>query len=170
MAAAARIQCVDFSIRFYRSEDFQTLWGIDQDCFPRDIAYTQYELRSYMGRRGAFTLVAESATEGILGFVVAECRRRAGHIITIDVQSLARRRKVGSGLLNGAESEMRSAGCDWVRLETAVDNGSALAFYKRHGYDVIQTIARYYSNGVDALLLEKQLSAVEVGTPDLAER
>jgi ribosomal protein S18 acetylase RimI-like enzyme len=43
-------------------------------------------------------------------------------------------------------------------LETAVDNVPALSFYKRHGYDVIRTWPRYYSNGVDALLLEKDLS------------
>jgi ribosomal protein S18 acetylase RimI-like enzyme len=47
--------------------------------------------------------------------------------------------------------------CSDVRLETAVDNLSALAFYKRHGYSVMDTIPRYYSNGVDALLLDKNL-------------
>jgi ribosomal protein S18 acetylase RimI-like enzyme len=44
-----------------------------------------------------------------------------------------------------------------VQLETAVDNVAALSFYKRRGYNVIQTVSRYYSSGVDALLLEKDL-------------
>jgi ribosomal protein S18 acetylase RimI-like enzyme len=38
-----------------------------------------------------------------------------------------------------------------------VDNRDALAFYKRHGYYLIKTVPRYYSNGVDALVLEKDL-------------
>jgi len=38
-----------------------------------------------------------------------------------------------------------------------VDNIAALSFYKRHGFNVVKTIPRYYSNGVDALLLEKDL-------------
>jgi ribosomal protein S18 acetylase RimI-like enzyme len=38
-----------------------------------------------------------------------------------------------------------------------VDNISALSFYKRQGYTVIRTLPRYYSNGVDALVLEKAL-------------
>jgi ribosomal protein S18 acetylase RimI-like enzyme len=44
-----------------------------------------------------------------------------------------------------------------VELETAVDNVSALSFYKRQGYNVTKTQPRYYSNGVDALVLEKPL-------------
>jgi len=31
-------------------------------------------------------------------------------------------------------------------------------FYKRHGYSVVKTIPRYYSNGVDALVLQKDLA------------
>jgi ribosomal protein S18 acetylase RimI-like enzyme len=34
-----------------------------------------------------------------------------------------------------------------------------LLFYKRHGYEVVKTIPRYYSNGVDALVLRKELEA-----------
>jgi ribosomal protein S18 acetylase RimI-like enzyme len=49
------------------------------------------------------------------------------------------------------------ATCRSVELETAVDNSGALAFYKRHQYSVVKTIPRYYTNGVDAFVLEKEL-------------
>ena len=107
-------------------------------------------------------MIAESEVKldgsGVLGFLVGESNRRGvGHIITIDVRADARRHSVGSRLLEAAETRLIEAKCNSVRLETAVDNISALSFYKRHGYDVIKTIPRYYSNGVDALLLEKNL-------------
>ena len=51
----------------------------------------------------------------------------------------------------------RTAGCRYVHLETAVDNVPALAFYKRHGYNLEKTAPRYYSNGVDAFMLKKDL-------------
>ena len=93
-----------------------------------------------------------------MGFLVAESSRRGiGHIITIDVRAEARRHRVGSALLEAAELRLRAAQCHMVRLETAVDNAGALSFYKRRGYNVMQTIPHYYSSGVDALLLEKDL-------------
>jgi ribosomal-protein-alanine N-acetyltransferase len=150
---------VKFSLRDFRAEDFEVLWNIDQLCFPRGIAYPRRELAAYIQRRGSFTLVAEqSAQAAVAGFIIAEASRRGvGHIITIDVLPDSRRDGLGSKLLAAAEERLRAAQCHTVVLETAVDNASALAFYKRHQYSVVNTIPRYYSNGVDALVLEKGL-------------
>lgn len=168
-----------FTVRDYRPQDFNTLWAIDQSCFDPEIAYSRYELQVYLRRPGAFTLIAETANAGyesadptasgppdgqpsIQGFVVAESSRRGmGHIITIDVRPEARRLHIGTALLAAAEERLRAANCKAVRLETAVDNSSAISFYKRHRYDVIKVIPHYYSNGVDALLLEKNLLSIE---------
>ncbi len=152
-----------FTLRDFRPEDFDALWLLDQACFPPDISYSRRELRLYLQRAAAFTLVTtEDGKDGanpIMGFIVAEAGPRgSGHIITIDVVATARRSGVGSLLLNAAEDRLRSARCHNVALETAVDNISALSFYKRHGYSVIRTFPRYYSNGVDALVLEKELA------------
>jgi ribosomal-protein-alanine N-acetyltransferase len=159
---------VSFTVRDLQADDFETLWRIDQDCFPPGISYSRTELKTYMRLRGSFTLVAAGespATAGIpsdpgvvAGFIVAEADNRAsGHIVTIDVIKTARRSGVGSLLLQTAEDRLRAAGCRSVELETAVDNLSALSFYKRHAYSVIKTFPRYYSNGVDALVLQKDL-------------
>jgi [ribosomal protein S18]-alanine N-acetyltransferase len=173
---------VPFALRDFQPADFDTLWRIDQSCFPPGISYSRAELKFYMRRPGSFTLVAAEAVSStaantdlrnieknsapgattnptIAGFIVAEGDRGSGHIITIDVISAARRSGVGSLLLRGAEDRLRAAHCRAVELETAVDNVSALSFYKRHGYSVIKTFPRYYSNGVDALVLTKDLEA-----------
>lgn len=163
---------VEFWLRDYRPEDFETLWGIDQKCFAPGIAYTRRELSIYIRRKGSFTVVAESSqaktakTAQIVAFIVAEANSRGvGHIISIDVLPEARRHGLGSKLLISAEQRLKSAGCRFAVLETAVDNSSALSFYKRHLYHVIRAEPRYYSNGTDALVLEKELIAqVKSGT------
>lgn len=149
---------VSLVIRDYKPGDFDTLWRIDQECFPPGISYSRQELKAYLSYRGAFSLVAVDTSSGEpQGFIVAQSGN-AGHIITIDVVAGARRSGVGSMLIKAAEERLRAKGCRAVDLETAVDNLGALSFYKRHGYSVIRTWPRYYSNGVDALVLQKQLN------------
>jgi ribosomal protein S18 acetylase RimI-like enzyme len=182
---------VNFQLRDFLPQDFDTLWSIDQLCFAAGIAYSRPELDLYIRQPGSFTLVAESKLEemkieemkleeappgeahhplkpparshknrpnpAILGFLVAEARRETGHLITIDILPEAQRSGLGSKLLNAAEERLRAFSCRRIYLETAVDNLPAIAFYERHKYFVVKTVPRYYSNGVDALLLEKNL-------------
>ena len=151
---------MEFSLREFRAEDFEVLWDVDQRCFPPGIAYPRTDLASYIKRRGSFTVVAERAGEkpSVAGFIVAEASRRGvGHIITIDVLPASRRDGLGSKLLAAAEARLHQAHCHIVVLETAVDNAPALAFYKRHHYSVVKVVPRYYSTGVDAFVLDKQL-------------
>jgi [ribosomal protein S18]-alanine N-acetyltransferase len=151
---------VEFSLRDFRPEDFKTLWSIDQRCFAPGIAYSQRELGTYIRRRNSFTVVAEAQNSTVVaGFIVAEANRDVGHIISIDVLPAHRRFGLGSRLLSAAEGRLRAQGCANVVLETAVDNSSALAFYKRHQYTVLKVSPRYYSNGVDAFVLGKRLSS-----------
>jgi len=155
---AVAIVVRDFVIRDFKPEDFEPLWRMDQECFPPGISYSRPELKAYVRHRGAFTLVAADVKDGkIAGFIVAH-EALTGHIITIDVLPTARRSGVGSLLLRAAEDQLRAAGSRAIGLETAVDNVAALSFYKRHGYSVIRTWPRYYSNGVDALVLKKKLA------------
>jgi [ribosomal protein S18]-alanine N-acetyltransferase len=165
---------VQISLRDWRRTDFETLWGIDQKCFPPGISYSRLELAAYMRRPQAFTVVAESIPDAgfspppyrsayakraeILGFIVGESDRRgAGHIITIDVLPEMRRSGLGSRLLEEAENRLRERQCGSVVLEAAVNNEAALAFYNRHGYSVVKTVPKYYPNGLDAFTLRKDL-------------
>jgi len=152
---------VSFILRDFHNPDFETLWHIDQQCFSPGISYSRPELAAYIRLLGSFTLVAEtwnSDQPRIVGFVVATSnRRRQGHIITIDVLPDVRRSGVGSTLLSAAEDRLREAQCVTVKLETGVNNAPALAFYKRHAYFVIKSIPRYYPDGLDAFVLEKNL-------------
>lgn len=144
-------------IRDFQPEDFEALWRMDQECFPPGIAYSKQELRAYIGQRGAFTLIAAKEDNKPQGFIVAH-QGSTGHIVTIDVSPKVRRGGIGSSLIRAAEQRLQAAGSKAVGLETAVDNSTALAFYKRQGYAVIRIWPHYYSNGVDALVLKKPLN------------
>jgi [ribosomal protein S18]-alanine N-acetyltransferase len=162
---------VRFRIRQFEQADFETLWRIDQSCFDPQLAYSRPELAFYIRRPGAFTLLAEAhdadskipntasphSPAKILGFIVAESRRKNGHIITIDVIAEAQRSGIGSSLLRAAEEKLTRAGTVTVTLETPVNNLTAIRFYKREGYFVEKTVAGYYSGLLDALVMTKEL-------------
>jgi len=94
---------------------------------------------------------------------VAESRSKTGHIITIDVVAAARRAGVGSALLSAAEEQLLRAGARAVALETPVTNLAAIRFYKQKGYFAEKTVAGYYSNQMDALVMTKELARSPVG-------
>ncbi len=151
-----------FRIRPFEKADFDTLWRIDQACFDPQLAYSRPEMAFYIRRPGSFTLVAEG-DGGVLGFVVAEIRRKSGHIITIDVVAEARRSGVGSALLRDAEDRLLRVGARAVALETPVNNEAAIRFYKQKGYFVEKTVTGYYSGQLDALVMTKELARPVVG-------
>lgn len=149
-------------LRDARPADFETLYRIDQRCFVPGISYSRLELRHYMQEQGAFTVVAEQDGE-ISGFLVGgvvsspTLKKLVGHIITIDLLPEFRRSGIGTLLMDEAERRILAAGADLVRLEVAVDNEPALAFYQRRGYRMLKTIPRYYMNSIDAFVLGKVL-------------
>lgn len=150
------------ALRDYRPQDFQRLLEIDKVCFVEGIAYSADELRHFLNRPRAVRIIAEKGGQ-IEGFVIADhfhSRRsdeRMGRIITIDVLPEARRSGLGSRLLKAAEEKVREAGAGYLSLETAVDNLTALRFYKRHGYVGLKILPNYYLDSVDALLMGKKL-------------
>lgn len=158
MATRPDIQNVHVRLRDYQPGDLEALWQLDQVCFEAGIAYSREELLHYIGLRTAFTLVAESDAE-IRGFIVAHRRRGGfGHILTIDVDPDFRQRGVGTLLLRGAHARLQNEGARTIFLETAVNNTAAIAFYKRHGYNIVRTLPRYYhATGMDAFLLSAAL-------------
>jgi ribosomal-protein-alanine N-acetyltransferase len=152
---------VTFRLREFDPADFETLYEIDQSCFPPGISYSRCELEYYMTLRGTFTLIAETSLKNpdIAGFIVGQKNPRGmGHIITIDTVAKFRRHGLGSLLMQAAEDRLKSSGCHAIVLEVAVDNAPAIAFYKRLGYFVLKTIPRYYQNRVDALMMAKRIA------------
>jgi ribosomal protein S18 acetylase RimI-like enzyme len=149
-------------VRKYQPEDFPRLLEIDQSCFVEGIAYSKEEMRYFLSMPTAISLIGLQDEE-ITGFVIADrfrprrASRSMGKIITIDVAPPAQHSGLGTLLMSAVKTELKSAGCDYVSLEVAVDNEPALKFYKRHGYAVLKVLPRYYLDSIDGLLMGKKL-------------
>ncbi len=66
---------------------------------------------------------------------------------------------VGLGLLHAAEELALALNCVVMRLEIRKDNPASQKLFLRNGYAVFGKHAAYYEDGMDALRLEKSLTA-----------
>jgi ribosomal-protein-alanine N-acetyltransferase len=152
---------VELILRAYDPADFDTLYEIDQACYPPGIAYSKRTLRWFLRLPGAQCLVAQLAPQQqrgpIAGFVLAEHEGLRGHIITLDVLEAYRRRGVGSTLLGAIERQLVARGVRQVELETATENHAAVAFWQKHGYRTRGVLKRYYLDRLDAFRMTKAL-------------
>lgn len=151
---------MDLRIRPAAKSDLQTLYALDQACFPRGIAWSRAELQYFLLHPGNLALAAEESGR-IAGFAIAAKELRqgktVGRLITIDVDPQLRRQGVGRVLLQQLEEQLQALGASAMALEVAVDNDAAQAFYARHGFARTGRIPGYYLGRIDALTMEKPL-------------
>ncbi len=104
---------------------------------------------------GVVRLKATQAGE-MAGFIAADVRRHEdlAWISMLGVLPEYRRRGLGSQLLRTVEEQLPVSR---VRLSVRASNQPALQMYARHGYRQHSVWQRYYSDGEDALVLEKTL-------------
>jgi ribosomal protein S18 acetylase RimI-like enzyme len=157
-------------IREWCPEDFDALHTLDRACFPPPIAYSRRTLRKFLRLPGAECLVAECDGQ-LAGFILTHAASPigshtawhtprtppCGHIISLDVDAQFRRHGVGSTLLRAAEELLAAYGVRIIHLETSVDNQPAIAFWRRHGYEMIGKITDYYGDGADACAMSRTM-------------
>lgn len=152
-------------IRPAAREDLDALFALDQRCFRPGIAYSKTELRYFLFHVRSVSVVAED-DEAIAGFAIVEFQleqgRRIGHIVTIDVAPEQRRRGVGRLLMDALLSTCRETKAESIRLEVAVDNEPALAFYKTFGFVETGRIRAFYMSKLDALTMQLQCPSSKV--------
>jgi ribosomal-protein-alanine acetyltransferase len=94
--------------------------------------------------------------EMMVGFVAGDVRssENMAWIATICVDPEYQGRGIGSALLQACEERLHIAR---VRLCVRISNENAIRLYERFGYERINIWKRYYVNGEDALVMEKDL-------------
>lgn len=68
-----------------------------------------------------------------------------------------RRRGVGKKLLKKLETEAKERGARVILLEVRVSNAPAMTMYLKEGFKGIYVRPRYYPDGEDAVVMQKEL-------------
>ncbi|HDI10925.1 MAG TPA: ribosomal-protein-alanine N-acetyltransferase [Candidatus Acetothermia bacterium] len=117
-------------------------------------------LEGHLG--SGFFLVYEEGGK-VVGYLIAvpgwnPITGRFLHLLSLAVERSERRRGIASALLEELLRLAREGGFGKVILEVRKGNTAAMALYQRFGFVKRAELARFYSDGDDAYLMELQLS------------
>ena len=102
-------------------------------------------------------IVAEN-NHKLVGFIVGlPLDSTSAKILMLSVSKNSRRQGIGSMLLKEFIKEVTPLGVVNVELEVRTDNLAAISFYRVHGFDVVDTIPRFYRNEEDAYVMVKKV-------------
>jgi ribosomal protein S18 acetylase RimI-like enzyme len=107
-------------------------WNVPQDDIAAKIAFQPDLLRVVDG---------SSELGGIVGSVMAGYEGHRGWINYLAVHPKLRRGGLGRELMVDAERRLRALGCPKINLQVRTSNPDVLAFYKRLGYSVDETVS-----------------------------
>jgi ribosomal protein S18 acetylase RimI-like enzyme len=144
-------------LRSYEVSDFERVYALDHECFPRGIAYSRRMLTYFLGMPQSSCIVAEDDGE-IKAFIITEEEGPLGHILTLDVAESHRRLGLGTRLLARSEEELAGRGVREIVLETSVENAAGVAFWERHGFLKVGRLKRYYLQRIDAYEMRKNIA------------
>jgi [ribosomal protein S18]-alanine N-acetyltransferase len=102
-------------------------------------------------------LIAEEF-HSLIGFIIGvKTTQTTARILMLSVDDSQRKKGVGSALLRQFLKEMKLYYASGVELEVRITNATAIAFYKKHGFIIQDTLKGFYQNGEDAYSMKKEL-------------
>lgn len=141
--------------------DLNPLRKLEKESFDKD-AWPLFDLIAVLTFPEVIRLKA--VVDGqMVGFVAGDPRPRDGWgwIATIAVDSNYRRRGIGRALLHACEAKL---GVPRSRLTVRLSNQAAISMYEKDGYVTTDIWSRYYNDGEDGMVMEKNLF------PDMDDR
>ncbi|MCR5194201.1 MAG: ribosomal protein S18-alanine N-acetyltransferase [Alphaproteobacteria bacterium] len=91
------------------------------------------------------------------GFIVWRTVLDESEIITIGVHPDARGAGIAIAMIGLMENEIKKNGANKIFLEVSHKNTAAIKLYEKCGFIVIGKRKQYYSDGSDAILMEKNI-------------
>jgi ribosomal-protein-alanine N-acetyltransferase len=134
--------------------DLNPVRHLEQACFPQD-AWPLWDVIGVLTLPNVLRLKAVVGGE-LAGFVAADIKpgRREAWIATIGVLPAYRRRGIGAALLAACEAGLK---VERVKLCVRYSNTSAIRLYEQLGYTRTDAWRRYYADGEDAIVFEKEI-------------
>lgn len=142
------------SARPVEKTDCGRLAELHARCFPS--GWPAHEIARLVAEPGVTALKTGEAEP--TGFILVRQVADEAEILTLAVEPEHRRRGAARALLDRASDILTAAGTVKFFLEVSEANTAAIGLYSAHGFRQAGRRRRYYSDGHDALIMEKTLA------------
>jgi len=140
----------EVNIRKVRQEDIERVSILEQASF--NDPYPSYFL-SELARDNPDTFLVLTLNNKIVGYGIIDHWDDHDHLISIAVHPDNRRKGLGEAIL--AELEKRSSKDRPLKLEVRQSNAAAIQLYLKLGFMKTGLADGYYTDGEDAIIMEK---------------
>ncbi|WP_344881320.1 ribosomal protein S18-alanine N-acetyltransferase [Zhihengliuella alba] len=137
--------------------DLDTVHALEQRLFPED-AWPRDAFEAELSQPQTRKYWVAEVDGSIAGYCGMMCALPIADVQTIAVVPEHEGKGIGSALLTGLIEEARGRRARDVLLEVRADNARAQALYERFGFQRIHVRPRYYKGGVDAVIMQLELS------------
>lgn len=156
----------NYTLRCFSPADLEAVVNINRVCLPENYA-AYFFIDTFNTLPEAF-VVAESQGQ-VVGYIMCRLEHgfsdlkklrfaRKGHIVSVAVMPDFRNIGMGYSLVEQAMSALSAHNADECYLEVRLNNYPAINLYKKMGFEITRTIARYYFDGSDACVMTKALT------------
>jgi ribosomal-protein-alanine N-acetyltransferase len=148
------------TIRPMSEEDLPAVSAIEAVTFP---APWPFEALAFELGQNPFckAFVADDGGR-VAGYAFLWVIYERAHLVNIAVHPERRGLGIGEALLLHVLRRARREGAEWIHLEVRADNTAAIGLYEKHGFVAVGRYPRYYSDGSDALNMERELGLGEM--------
>ncbi|MDH4944982.1 ribosomal protein S18-alanine N-acetyltransferase [Sulfurimonas sp. C5] len=143
-------------LRYAQSNDAKELFLLEnrlfkEENYPLSLASFRYHIRHN------FLYVAE-VEEKIVGYVLVLIKRKTAKLYSIGIDEEFRGKGISTKLIIAALDKVAMLGFEKIVLEVRIDNKSALALYKKFGFQTIKQEVHFYRDGCDAYIMSLDLN------------
>lgn len=140
--------------RSWKFEDILKISELEKECFSDPWTYRMF-VEGFSSK--LFYGVCAVEDGEIVGYACETVLFENAEVDNIAVAESCRRRGVGKKLLKKLETEAKERGARVILLEVRVSNAPAKTMYLKEGFKGIYVRPRYYPDGEDAVVMQKEL-------------
>jgi ribosomal-protein-alanine N-acetyltransferase len=142
------------AVRRCQPEELASLAALHARCFP-ETPWTPHALALLLAQPGTAAFLAEQQGR-LLGFLLLRRAADEAEVLSLGVDPASRRQGLARRLLAAGEAWLGAA-IARLFLEVASGNAPALALYRTLGFRQVGRREKYYADGGDALVLQREV-------------